>query len=122
MIAPKDGHLAPDPETADATPSTFNDAAGESNNSRSAHRFVWGFGVVMVILAGGGFLFKLIEFIAVFTNDEPLQFAVMPVLTYLIVAAGYGCLFMWAYTKGQFKNIEGPKYRMLEMQDEIDAT
>ena len=76
----------------------------------------------MVIIAGGGFLMKLIEFAAVLLSDEPMQFAFLPVVTYIMVAAGFLCLFMWAYVTGKFKDIEGPKYRMLEMQDEIDAT
>jgi cbb3-type cytochrome oxidase maturation protein len=44
----------------------------------------------------------------------------MPVLTYLLVAAGYLLLFLWAYASGQFRDLEGPKYRMLEMQEDID--
>jgi cbb3-type cytochrome oxidase maturation protein len=87
---------------------------------RGIHRFVWAFGLVMIVIAGGGFLFKLIEFITVFTTDEPFQFAIIPVVTYLLVAAGFGCLFFWAYLSGQFKDVEAPKYRMLQMQDEID--
>ncbi|MEX2213505.1 MAG: cbb3-type cytochrome oxidase assembly protein [Phycisphaeraceae bacterium] len=90
--------------------------------SAAANRFVWGFGIVMVLIAGGAFLMKLIEFGAVLLSDEPMQFAFLPVVTYLMVAAGFGCLFMWAYVTGKFKDIEGPKYRMLEMQEEIDRT
>jgi len=91
-------------------------------SSSAANRFVWGFGVVMVIIAGGGFLMKLIEFVTVLLSDEPMQFAFLPVVTYLMVAAGYACLFFWAYISGHFKNIEAPKYRMLQMQNEIDRT
>ena len=90
--------------------------------SSAATRFVWGFGIVMVLIAGGGFIMKLIEFATVLLSDEPMQFAFLPVITYIMVAAGFGCLFMWAYVTGKFKDIEGPKYRMLEMQDEIDRT
>lgn len=92
----------------------------DSGATRRVHRFVWGFGVIMVLIAGGGFIFKLIEFLTAFNSGEPFQFSIIPVMTYLIVAAGFGCLFMWAYLSGQFKDIEGPKYRMLEMQEEFD--
>ena len=91
------------------------------DSSPAVHRFVWGFGVIMVIIAGGGFLFKLVEFSIAFMGDHPMNFSILPVMTYLVVAAGYLCLFMWAYLTGQFKNIESPKYRMLELQQEIDA-
>ena len=90
--------------------------------SSKANRFVWGFGIVMVIIAGGGFTMKFIEFATVLMSDEPMQFAFLPVVTYLMVAAGFACLFFWAYVKGQFKDIEAAKYRMLQMQDEIDRT
>lgn len=88
----------------------------------SINRFVLIFGIFMVLVAGSGFLMKLIEFTTIFFSDEPLKFAFLPVMTYLMVAAGFACLFIWAYVKGQFKDIEGPKYRMLQMQDEIDRT
>ena len=89
--------------------------------SRNARRFLWAFSVTMILIAGTAFLFKLIEFAYSFTGDQPLRFAILPVITYLIVAAGFACLFFWAYVTGQFKNVEAPKYRMLEMQEEIDA-
>jgi hypothetical protein len=92
-----------------------------ANNPHRVHRFVWGFGVAMVLVAGGGFGFKLFEFITVVTGDHPMNFSLLPVLTYLIVAAGYGCLFVWAYLRGQFREVEAPKLRMLEMQDRIDT-
>ena len=41
-------------------------------------------------------------------------------LNYLLVAAGFACMFLWAYFKGHFRDLEAPKYRMLEMQREID--
>lgn len=94
--------------------------AMQEQTPRSVHRFVWAFGTFMVVVAAGGFLFKLYEFFHAFLGDHPMNFSLIPVMTYLIVAAGFGCLFMWAYLSGQYKNIEGPKYRMLEMQQEID--
>lgn len=74
-----------------------------------------------VALAGVGFLFKLIEFIVSYVESEGTDFAIVPVATYLAVAAGYLCFFVWAFRKGMFTDIEAPKYRMLEMQEEIDA-
>ena len=110
--------IAPGKADKNKTEGQAEDAGTASNR---VNRFVWGFGVIMVIIAGGGFIFKLIEFFVAFLGDHPMNFSILPVMTYLIVAAGYLCLFMWAYLTGQFKNIEGPKYRMLEMQQEIDA-
>lgn len=114
MIAPLNPNRKSSP--ADQRPQPATDAGP----SMKVHKFVWGFGVFMVLVAGGGFGFKLYEFISTFGSGGPLQFAIFPVVTYLLVAAGFGCLFIWAYLRGQFKNVEAAKYRMLEMQKEFD--
>lgn len=82
-----------------------------------------GFYVLVILMAGSAFLFKLVDFLITFhgsAGNETLGFAIMPVVTYLIVAAGFACLFFWAYLTGQFRDIEAAKYRMLDMQDELD--
>lgn len=96
--------------------------AGDLAPSPRAQRFLWIFSVAMVLFAGSAFVFKLIEFILTATTGGPraLGSFLLPVLTYLLVAAGFFCLFLWAYATGQFRDVEAPKYRMLEMQDEID--
>jgi nitrogen fixation-related uncharacterized protein len=84
--------------------------------------FLWIFGPAVVLIAGTAFVFKLIEFFYTATTEGPdaLGSFLMPVLTYLMVAAGFLCLFFWAYFTGQFRDVEEPKYRMLELQREID--
>ena len=37
---------------------------------------------------------------------------------YLVVAGGFFFLFLWCAAKGHLKDIEGPKHRMLEMEEE----
>ncbi len=90
--------------------------------SRGTRMFLWIFSAAMVVTAGTAFVFKLIEFFhtATTTGAEALYSFLMPVLTYLVVAAGFACLFLWALLGGQYRDVEGPKYRMLQMQDEID--
>ena len=72
--------------------------------------------------AGIAFIFKLTEFIYVATNEGPdaMGTFLIPVMNYLLVAAGFLCMFFWAYFTGQYRDVEAPKYRMLEMQAEID--
>ncbi len=84
--------------------------------------FLWIFSVVLVLVAGSAFLFKLIEFYNTATTSGPsaLGSFLIPVLNYLLVAGGFFCLFLWAYMTGQFRDMEAPKYRMLEMQAQID--
>jgi cbb3-type cytochrome oxidase maturation protein len=93
-----------------------------SDAVRRRQRFVWAFSIVMVLTAGSAFLFKLVEFVSVATSPGPDALAsfLIPVLTYLVVAAGFACLFLWAYASGQFRDLEAAKHRMLEMQAEID--
>jgi cbb3-type cytochrome oxidase maturation protein len=76
----------------------------------------------MVLTAGTAFLFKLIEFFVTATSQgaDALASFLIPVLNYLLVAAGFLCLFLWAYSSGQFRDVEHAKYRMLELQQEID--
>lgn len=90
--------------------------------SRRARVFLWVFSVAMVLTAGSAFIFKLCEFYYTATTKgtQALASFLIPVLNYLIVALGFASLFLWAYFSGQFRDIEAPKYRMLEMQREID--
>ena len=94
----------------------------EGGPSPRARKFLWIFSITMVAIAGSAFVFKLVEFITTATTKGPdaLGSFLIPVLNYLLVAAGFFCLFLWAYFTGQFRDLEAPKYRMLEMQDEID--
>lgn len=113
MIAPQNNFdtppLPPTPSYAAAPPI-----------SRGTRRFLWIFSVFLIVVTGSAFTFKLIEFIYTFSIDRPASFAIMPVLVYLLVAAGFACLFCWAYLSGYFRNVEQAKYRMLEMQDQFD--
>ena len=105
--------------------STQNDKASDPPHIPLSHRgrvFLWLFSIAMTIIAGSAFLFKLIEFFYTATTKgvQAMHSFLMPVMTYLVVAAGFACLFLWALLSGQFRDVEGPKYRMLRMQDEID--
>jgi cbb3-type cytochrome oxidase maturation protein len=95
---------------------------GERPPSRGARRFLWIFSILMVVTAGSAFIFKLIEFFVTATREGPsaLGSFLIPVLNYLLVAAGFLLLFLWAYFSGQFRDVEAPKYRMLEMQEQFD--
>ena len=40
----------------------------------------------------------------------------------LVLGAGAYLLFLWSVKRGQFEDVEGPKYRMLDDDDEQPAT
>jgi hypothetical protein len=92
--------------------------------ARGTRTFLWIFGTLMVLTAGTAFVFKLCEFftIAVSHGADALASFLIPVLNYLIVALGFACLFLWAYLRGEFKDVEATKFRMLEMQERIDRS
>lgn len=114
MIARDKPAPAPDRSRPQQTPAP--------GTSRRARTFLWVFSTILVITAGTAFLFKLIEFFytATTTGSDALASFLIPVLTYLTVAAGFGCLFAWAFVRGHYRDVEGPKYRMLELQEQID--
>jgi cbb3-type cytochrome oxidase maturation protein len=95
---------------------------GAPRPSRGRRRFLWLFSIAMVVTAGTAFVFKLIEFFHTATRGGPdaMGSFLIPVLNYLLVAGGFACLFLWAYLTGQFRDVEGPKYRMLQMQEQFD--
>jgi len=70
--------------------------------------------------AGIGFIEKLALFIMAITHDQVGGAIFFPVLNYLVVTAGMACLLIWAMAHGMFRNIEKPKYDMLDREDELD--
>ena len=80
-----------------------------------------GIAILILIPAGYGFVEKVVQFVRTVTSDVDSKFTVFPILNYLIAAAGFVCLLIWASANGMFRNIEEPKYTMLERERELDA-
>ena len=77
--------------------------------------------VVLLLPASIGFGIKLYEFMAVASGPTAEgTFMLVPVLNYFIVFMGMLCLLAWATTNGMFRDIEKPKYDMLETERELD--
>jgi hypothetical protein len=76
--------------------------------------------VVILVPALLGFGQKFVEFLALIGDAEG-AFAVMPVLNYLLMSFGFLLLFVWAMTHGMFRNVEGPKFTMLDNEAKLDA-
>jgi len=79
-------------------------------------------GMAMAILvpAGIGFTFKLIEFFRTLSSDQAGAFTIVPISNYLLATLGFGCLLLWAVGRGMFRDLERPKYTMLEREEELD--
>lgn len=82
---------------------------------------LWCFVVFLILPGAIGFVDKLVMFFRVLCTDNDGGFTILPVLNYLLVAAGMICMFCWAILHGMFRNIEGPKYDMLEREQALDA-
>jgi hypothetical protein len=76
--------------------------------------------LVFLVPAGVAFVNKFIHFCQTVHTDEMGKSALVPMLNYLAVAAGFTCLFVWALLRGMFRDIEAPKYTMLENEAKLD--
>lgn len=86
--------------------------------NRAITVFQW----AVILIAGSGFVFKFIEYtISVFQSGNDLvNFAITPLVMYMSVAIGFFLLFLWTVFRGDYKDIERPKYRLFERELEID--
>jgi hypothetical protein len=75
--------------------------------------------LVILIPALIGFGTKFKELV-VLADDPEGAFTIVPVLNYLLVTLGFLLLFGWAVLHGMFRNIEEPKYTMLENEERLD--
>jgi nitrogen fixation-related uncharacterized protein len=82
--------------------------------SKTTVRMVHLIFITAALSAGGMFVFKLFSFMKTIKRDEMAGFAFDPIVTYGFVAMGFLFLLGWAYMTGQFRDIERPKYDMLE--------
>lgn len=87
-------------------------------NKKEWAAFIVGAWVILgVTFAAVTFVYKLIEIMETIPMGEVAGFAVMQVITYLLVAIGFFSLFIWSFLKGDFKDIEKVKYKVLEMEE-----
>lgn len=67
-----------------------------------------------------GFGTKFVEFVALYRGDVEGAFAISPLLNYLLASLGFLCLFGWAALGGMFRDVEAPKWTMLENEALLD--
>ena len=78
------------------------------------------FALVILIPSFVGFANKFREFILIFRGDVDGVFAITPIVNYLLASLGFFFLFCWAIGHGMFRDIERPKYTMLENERKLD--
>lgn len=93
----------------------------EPQPSRTNRR-LWAIASIVFFLGPAmfGFGTKFYELVRVFQGDATGAFAVTPIVNYLLAGAGFVMLFAWAAKNGMFRDIERPKYQMLENERRLD--
>jgi hypothetical protein len=77
--------------------------------------------ILILIPSMYGFLGKFIEFIHIYRGTGGGEFAVAPIMNYLLASAGFFCMLLWASWNGMFRDVERPKFDFLENEARIDA-
>ncbi|MCA9057256.1 MAG: cbb3-type cytochrome oxidase assembly protein [Planctomycetaceae bacterium] len=80
------------------------------------------FAVLLLIPSMLGFVMKFRELWALSSGQAGMDggFAITPVVNYLLASLGFLCLLLWAALNGMFRDLEKPKYAMLENEWELD--
>ncbi len=81
---------------------------------------VAGFAVGVLVIAGLGFAYKMSEFAMTIAQDDVEGFGAVAVSVYLIGMLPLLFLMLWAVLTGQFRDLERQKYRMFELDREIE--
>ncbi len=91
-----------------------------ADGDRSRRIAAIAFAVAVVVIAGLGFVYKMTEFATTIIKDDIEGFGAVAVSIYLIGMLPIVFLTLWAVLSGRFRDIERPKYRMLELDREIE--
>jgi len=78
-------------------------------------------GTAILFIAGLGFVYKMTEFSATIVRHDVAGFGATAIAVYLTGAIPLVFLTLWAVVSGRFRDIERPKYRVIELNDEIEA-
>lgn len=73
-----------------------------------------------VVVAGATFMYKLYEFIVAASQGQMPGLLVASVIPYFLMSLGFLLLAAWAYSTGQFRDIEGPKYQLIDDELELE--
>lgn len=80
-----------------------------------------GFAAAVLVFAGLGFVYKMTEFSATIIRDDIEGFGATAIAVYLTGVVPLFFLTLWAIITGRFRDIERPKYRVIELHEQLDA-
>jgi hypothetical protein len=76
--------------------------------------------VLILIPSMYGFVGKFIEFVHIYRGEPGGEFAVAPILNYLLASLGFFSMLLWALRNGMFHDVERPKSQFLENEALLD--
>lgn len=76
--------------------------------------------VLILVPSMYGFVGKFVEFVHIYRGAGGGEFAVAPILNYLLASAGFFCMLLWAAWNGMFRDIEKPKVDFLDNEALLD--
>ena len=76
--------------------------------------------VLILIPSMYGFIGKFVEFVHIYRGASGGEFAVAPIMNYLLASAGFFCMLLWAGWNGMFHDMEQPKIDFLENEKRLD--
>lgn len=79
------------------------------------------FAVVILVPSFLGFANKFREFLQIYRGEVDGVFAITPIVNYLLASLGFFFLFCWAISHGMFRDIEQPKFTMLDNERRLDV-
>ena len=82
--------------------------------------FLVAFGAAIVVIAGGALVYKMTEFGMTIIKDEVSGFGIVALAVYFTGMSPLLLLTLWGMCAGHFRDIERPKYRMLELDEQIE--
>ncbi len=91
-----------------------------SNSNRWQWRVTILFAVMILIPSMYGFVGKFVELVQVFRGEPGGEFAIAPILNYLLASLGFLCMLIWAVANGMFNDVERPKLHMLEQEEQLN--
>lgn len=90
--------------------------AAEESGSRKKNLVLWIISVGIILPGAYGFIENFIQFIRTLRTVDGGGFTIIPLLNYMLMTAGFVCLLIWGVLRGMFRDIERPKYSMLERE------
>ena len=78
------------------------------------------FAILVMVVAGSSFIYKMTEFAVTIVRDDVEGFGAVAVATYLVGMVPLVFVTLWAVLTGKFRDIERPKFRLLELDREIE--